>query len=47
MKLIRNASAVIGALLFFGAAGADEMYVEMGKIPPNSVTAFLIAAVSS
>jgi hypothetical protein len=42
MKLFRNVSAAIGALLFFGAAGTDEMYVEMGEMPPNSVTALLI-----
>lgn len=46
MKLIRNASAVIGAVLFFGAAGTDQMYAEMGKMPPETHIGVAVAFIA-
>ena len=36
-RLFRNLTACAGFLLIFGAAGTDEMYAEMGKMPPESL----------
>ena len=42
MRFFRKITASVGAMLLFGAAGTDEMYVEMGQTPPSIVTAFII-----
>lgn len=37
MKLFRISTAILGGICLFGAAGADQMYTELGQMPPDSV----------
>lgn len=36
-RLFRRLSAFAGFLCLFGAIGTDEMYTDMGQMPPESV----------
>lgn len=40
-RLFRTLTAGAGFLLIFGAAGTDEMYAEMGKMPPENLDAMV------
>ena len=45
MKIFRITMAIIGWILAFGAAGADQMYTDWGQTPPESVNVIFVIGV--
>lgn len=46
MSIFRRITTILGCICIFGAAGTDQMYVEWGQMPPESVgRAFVVGLV--
>lgn len=37
MKIFRISTAILGGICLFGVAGTDQMYAELGQMPPDNL----------